>query len=201
MIVNKYIIILIAVCCFGLGGCSPLNLPPDNKYTLMNFKQPVKDYKAKSNLSILVATPTANPGYETDKIIYMKVPLRLQSYSKNRWVAPPNQMLLPILVNAMRRTHYFHAVVSSPFSGITNYRLNTRILVLQQEFLHPISQVRLSIQATVINSKNNSVVATQVFSGIQKASMNDPYSGVLAARQLVNRLSNQIAKFVTQAVR
>jgi len=195
---TRKLYILITVLSFLLAGCSAVKLRPVAKYTIMNFHQKTGRTKSRTKATLLVTTPTANPGYSTNKMIYMITPQQLQSFADNRWVAPPSQMFLPLLVSAIKNQNYFHAVASSPFAGASNYRLSTKILVLQQEFLHPESEVRMIVQAVLINGSNNAVVASRTFKVVRVCSAKDPYSGVLATTSAANAIAAQIARFVVR---
>lgn len=185
-----------------LAGCSlsPINSAPVKEYAFINMKPRITAQRAKTTKSLLVLAPVASPGYNSSNMVYVMIPYDLQTYAYNRWVAPPAQMLLPILAQRIRNRHYFKAVVTAPFSGQSNYVLDTRLLILQQEFLRPTSQVRLLMQATLVNNTNNRVVASRRFQVVVDAPGNNPYSCVLAANQAVNVISKQIARFVIRSL-
>ncbi len=180
---------------FLLTSCGPIKTPPSSSYLISNLNLGKMPTTAKTNLTLLVSNPIANSGYQTSAMIYMITPYELKVFSNNRWVAPPAQMLLPIIVQALREQGYFYAVVAPPFSGLTNYRLDTQLIKLQQEFLLPTSRVRLVMQATLISNVSNKVVATRLFEAMVSAPANNPYSGVLAANQAASMISQAIARF------
>lgn len=149
-----------------------------------------------TNKTLLVSTPIASSGYASSKMIYILIPFQLKSYVDNRWIAPPSELLLPLLADQIRATNYFRAVVTSPFSGSSNYQLNTQLLTLQQEFLQPQSVVRLTMQATLINATTGNVIASRVFEAVVPANENTPYAGVLATNQAAKIVMKNIAAFV-----
>lgn len=129
------------------------------------------------------------------------IPYELRSFGDHRWVAPPAELLLPLLTDRIRATGYFHAVVATPYLGVSNYQLNTRLLALQQEFLQPQSEVRLKMQATIMNVATGRVIASREFQAVVPASENNPYAGVIATNQAAHIVTNQIAQFVIRKVR
>ncbi len=139
--------------------------------------------------------PVADPGYRTSKMIYTKTPFQLKSFSVNKWVAPPAQMLLTVLLQRIRERNYFKAVVSPPFSGSTNYRLDTQLISLQQEFYRPESGVRFIVQANLFSNATNTVIASKRFHAYIPAPGNNPYAGVLAANRAAAIITTQIAAF------
>ena len=131
----KYGLLLIVSCC--LAGClQPIAMPALSTYSLGNVS-PVKMAKAKTHLILLVTQPVANSGFASASMIYLNVPFDLKTFANNQWVAPPGHMLLPLMTQAIVARHYFHTVVSAPYSGLANYRLDTRLVALQQEFFAP----------------------------------------------------------------
>ena len=182
-------------------ACGPIRTKPVHTYALSGLKKSAQPRTTKSRLTLLLSNPTAAPGYQTAAMVYMMTPYELRSYADNRWVAPPAQMLLPLLLSALRAEGYFYAVVSPPFSGITNLRLDTQLVKLQQEFLLPTSRVRLVVQAQLINNTTNRIVASRRFETVISALENNPYSGVRSANKAAAVLSRQIARFCIQSAR
>ena len=128
----------------------------------------------------------------------MGTPYELNAYANSRWVAPPAEMLMPLFFQALQRTNYFYAVVSPPFAGVTQLRLDTQLLKLQQEFLLPTSQVRLIIQVALVNNVTNQIVGSKQFVVVIPAIENNAYGGVLATNKAAVIVSARIAEFVVQ---
>lgn len=184
----------------ALTDCAPVKLPKQSAYTLGALK-PVKiPEQAKTRQIITLATPTASPGFQTVDMVYMMTPFELKAFTRNRWIAPPAQMLVPIMVQALRAKGYYKAVVPPPLIAQSNYRLDLSLLRLQQEFLLPISNIRLEIQAILLDSVTNHVIGSKRFAAVVPAKTSTPYGGVLAANLAVVDLTNRIATWcVSQA--
>lgn len=193
--------LIITMMIIFLAGCGPVKMPPVSTYTISGVPTTVKVRRTRTNRTLLVSVPVASPGYQSNKMAYVTVPFRLRYFSRNAWVAPPAEMLVSLLTNTLTKTNSFKAVVTTPFAGVVNYRLDTHLLMLQQEFLHPTSQVRLIIQATVINNQTSRVMASHRFQAVVDAPQNNPYSGVLATNEAAAKLSQQITQFVLNTVR
>lgn len=185
-----------------LNSCSPISLPVTNTYTLSNAYKPAVA-STTSSLSIFVSNPSAVPGYQTSKIVYCNNPYEIKYFSKNRWIAPPAQMLLPLIAESLQNTHRFAAVVIPPFAGSTDLRLDVTLLKLQQKFLdniHQSSVLELSMRAQLINLHNNQPIATTQFALNQKIASTKLYDVVKTANQVVTQALQQIALFcITQA--
>lgn len=194
-------VIILALALAGCGVLSPAKIPTQSIYAL-NAYQSVKAPRGyKTRKTLLVSLPLADPGFQTTKMVYINVPYKLKAFANSRWVSPPAQMILPILAQRVRHAGYFYAVVTPPFVGLTDYRLDTRLIALQQEFLQPISQEKLVIQANLVSNRTNRVVASRRFQAIVPAQANNAYSGVLAANKAAKIISAHITKFVIRNLR
>ncbi len=182
-----------------LSSCSlsPVKTTPVSTYTFTpSAIKTVVFRKPESHKIILVNQPAAAPGYATSHMMYEKTPSQLNVFADHRWIAPPADLLLALITDQLRACHYFHAVVTAPFSGTVNYQLNTKLLMLKQEFLHAHSEVRLSLEATLIDATTGNVIASRVFETVVPVAENNPYSGVLATNKAVTIVLNRIVRFV-----
>ncbi len=176
-----------------LAGCTPVKVSDVSTYNLSITKAIKEPARAKTRTTIALGMPTASPGFETANMVYVMTPFELQSFTRNRWVAPPAQMLTPIMLQALRAKGYYQAVVPPPLLIASNYRLNLQILRLQQEFLLPDSHLRLEIEAILLDSHTNRVIASKHFTTLIPVNGKTPYAGVLAANQGVAKLTQAIA--------
>lgn len=193
--------ILLFLFSFSSVACGPIVVPLVSYYQIGDLRSIKVPPPTKTCLTILVSTPVASPEYQTSAMIYMSTPYQLSSYANNQWIAPPSQMLVPLFVQALCQTGHFFAVVSPPFMGVTNYRFETHLLTLQQEFFSSISQVRLTVQASLIKNSTNQIIASQFFEALISAPSNNPYGGVLAANRAAVIISHRIALFCVSHTR
>lgn len=198
---RKLIMGILLVETAALVGCSPLNMPPKSDYTLVSKKVAYSNRPSATDKTVLVSMPSAAPGFQTRDMIYVLTPFKLQSYTQSQWIAPPANMLMTSLVNAIRGTNYFKAVAAPPFVGDTNYQLNSYLVALDQSFMHPSSQIHLALSVTLVNSQTRQVLATRTFVRDVDAPGNDAYSGVIAANKAADWVSNQVAGFVVNSVK
>lgn len=198
-----YRVFFIAITTLLLSACglsTPVKLPPESFYAISSSYIPVPKH-TKTSLTILVSQVVADSGYQSSNMLYVQQAYKLRKFANHRWIAPPAEMLLPLLAQRLRAYGYFKAVVVPPFSGVTNYHLDTRLIILQQEFLQPTSLVRLVMQATLVNNVTNRVVASRRFQAMVSAPENNPYSGVLATNKASQIIAKRISKFVIQSIR
>jgi len=200
--VNKYLQCVVTfIVAIQLVGCGPVKMPNVATYTISSLHDIAVPARSRTSRSIVVAMPEAAPGYGSSKMLYVNIPYKLKAFTRHAWVAPPAEMLLPLLAQRLRAKGYFKAVLTPPFVGQADYRLETQLLVLQQEFLEPDSELHMVLQVTLSNATNGKVLASRRFAMMEKASENNPYGGVMAANRVAARLTQQIANFVVANAR
>ncbi len=181
-----------------LGSCglsTPVKTPEVRTYTLNNITA-IAARGSQTQKTLLVTLPVPNPGFATSQMIYEAVPYDLHAYATHQWAAPPAQMLLPVLAQLIRNQGYFKAVVTTPYSNMTNYRLDTHLIALQQEFLRPTSRVHLILQEALTNVDTGHIVGTKQFNVYVKSPGNNPYSGVIATNKAVQIVGKQISIWI-----
>ena len=193
------LILFFSALMFGCG-LSPVSTPEIQTYTLLTVPNNIP-LSLQQKQTILISAMVAAPGYSHPNMIYMDKPFELSSFAKHEWVSPPAEMVTPLLIETLRKTGRFHAVVSPPFTGDTEFRLDTQLVTLRQEFLSKPSIVRIAIQAELIDDASNKVIASHLFQTVTPTSKNTPYGGVIAANQGLQTLLGQLADFVVQASR
>ena len=151
--------------------------------------------------TLLLTTMLANPGYQTEKMIYSysNEPYKLMSYVNSQWVAPPAQMLLPQLATAIRQKHVYKAVVIQPYQGASNVVLSTRLLYLRQVFQPQSlrSSVQGAIDVTLINSRTHQVMWSGEFSKTVADAGSGPDTGVKAMNRCVRNIIDEAAAAVS----
>lgn len=183
-----------------LTGCSLFGAdktPPIKTYTLSGGIAPRNVTTGRGHASLLVSAPTAAPGYETTDMLYQLHPNQLSKYSKSQWIAPPAQLLLPLLTQSIQNAGCFRTVVSPPTASLTDYTLNTQLLVLRQEFLEDgHSCIRMTVEATLIDNATARPIAYRRFTTLVVTEENTPYGGVVATNQASANILRKITDFV-----
>lgn len=183
-----------------LAGCTAIKTPTTNQYQLTAFSS--KQYQSHpTKLTILVTTPEAVGGYQSEQMLYKNKPYELTAFVKNSWADQPAKMLFPLIVQSIQRSGYFHAVASSPHADSTDYRLDTQLIELQQNFLRSPSVTDLVVKVTITRVHDNNVIASRVVSQHVNCPMNTPYGGVIAANRATENLTAELTRFVVSEVR
>ena len=190
-------LLVVVIGVFLLAGCSilqPVKTPEMNKYVISpSTPKPVTARPISATL--LVSQVEANSGFRSSKMIYSQKPYQMEYFSENTWMQPPATMLTPLLVNAITDTGRFQAVVSPPFVGHTDYRLDTKLLYLYQDFVQQPVSIKMALSADLVDN-NNQLVKSKRFTEVEPVLQNNPYGGVLATNKAVAKLQSQIVAMV-----
>jgi cholesterol transport system auxiliary component len=184
---------------FVLMACSPIHMPNQKMYSLSTVNPSVIHAKKTQN-TLLVTMPTATSAYATHEMAYVIKPFRVDYFSENRWVDQPTHLLQPLLVQSLRQTQHFKEVIASPYTGHADYRIDTQILQMEQNFTCQPSRMALSISVNIMNNQTQRIIASRIFSITIPAPSDDPYGGVLAANQAVADLLGKISRFVVTQI-
>ena len=187
------------------SGCSALlPKPPINTayYALIGDTaktQVGKNVDLKSALPTLVINmPKAAAGFDTRRMIYTRTAHQLEYFARNEWVDTPRYMLQPLMVAAIEQTQAFNAVLPKLAAVKTDWRLETGMLGLLQDFNSKPSVVRFTLRATIIDNASGKVVALREFTNQVQATSDNPIGGVKAANLAVNTTLKQLADFCAE---
>ena len=165
----------------------------------------------KTRLPILIVnTPKAAPGFDTQRMIYTRAPHQLEYFARNEWVDTPAHMLRPLMISAIEKTGAFNAVLDKQSVVASDLRLESEIIKLVQNFNNkpinnkPInnkpSYVQFTLRVTMIDNVTNKVIALQEFDERVDASSDNPMGGVAAANLAVNQVLNNLSLFTQKIV-
>ena len=198
--VGIYILSIAIILTIGCSVFQPVKVEPITTYALTGNTNVIVNEKQRGSKNIVVSVTKASPGYATDQMVYVKKPYQLEYYTKNKWVQPPAKMLQPLIMKALQTSGNFHAVTMAPFFGMYDYRLDTELLKLQQEFTGNTSVERLEMSAQLVRASDQKIVATRNFVYVIPVREYTPYGGVIAANQAVNQWLIDLKRFHKKAV-
>lgn len=187
---------IVAALIFATSACTtPVKLPVKCQYKLASYASE-KSSHHKSSHSILISKPDAISGYQTEQMLYMKKPYQLASFAHNAWLSPPAAMLYPLIIQSIDASQYFAIVASSPYSDKTDYRLDTQLIQLQQNFLEKPSTLLLTVKAVLTHVEDNRAIASHIFYKTIPCTQDTPYAGVIAANKATHQLTHELTQFI-----
>jgi cholesterol transport system auxiliary component len=151
---------------------------------------------------LALSQPQAAPGFDSVGMIYLRQPARVEAYAQSAWVDTPARMLLPLLARELENSGHFSGVIVTPGAPVSGeWRLDTEILRLQQEFFSEPAQVRLVVRAQLFDLSQRRLLASQVFEILEPAASADAAGGAAAANRAVERLLRQVLEFIARQER
>jgi cholesterol transport system auxiliary component len=151
-----------------------------------------------ARLTLLVNPTNAAAGFDSQRMVYSREPYRLDHFAHSEWVDPPARMLGPLLAAAIGASGAFRAVVLTPGAAAGDWRLDTEIIRLQQDFQTVPSRVRFTLRATLVQDRTRRVLAWREFDASVPAASEDAQGGVVAANRAVQSVLQDLAGFCAQ---
>jgi cholesterol transport system auxiliary component len=188
----RYLLIFLGIL---LVSCAPIKPEVSNRYKLEAFSRD-KVASRKTDMTILVSQSQAIPGYQTEEMLYSNKPYQISAFVKNSWVSPPAGMITPLIAQSLEHSNFFFAVASGPDADKTDYRLDTQIIDLKQNFLTKPSQIEFVIQVDLTHVDDNRLISSQIFVIRTPCQSNNPYGGVVAANKTLRLFTKQLTNYV-----
>ncbi len=191
--------IFVALCAVLFPGCalfSPAS-PDVKKYALepIPLDLPVEPTHSST---LLVLMPEIEPIYATTQMAYTTQAYQIAYFSQNEWAETPPQMIHPLIIETLRRTHYFREVLSPSYFGRHTFTLRSEILEIRQDFTSNPAELHLAMRFYLIRETTNQVIATKELSEREPMQERNPYAGVVAANQAMAKLLRELAGFVVE---
>jgi cholesterol transport system auxiliary component len=193
----------------GCGALRPADTPQPSLYSLDGARIETRSATGASPASaatslrtaptLIVNPPHAAPGFDSQHIVYVRGPHKLEYFAHNEWIDTPARMIAPLIVAAIEESRTFRGVVLTPSAAAGDLRLDTEIIRLQHEFQTQPSRVRFTLRAYVVESTSRRVLAWREFDETVPAASDDPYGGVVAANRAVQTVLEALASFCAQA--
>jgi cholesterol transport system auxiliary component len=150
--------------------------------------------------TLTISTPIAAAGFGGVHIVYQRKAHELERFALNQWADTPAQMLAPLIVRAVENGGAFRGVVRGSTAAVSDFRLDTEIVRLQQNFISTPSETQLTLRAVLVNTATRRVVAAREFDASVAAASEDPRGGVEAANAAVLQVLTDLAKFCADSV-
>jgi len=179
----------------SLGACTGLQTSAEPNIHVLLATPLTQIARPKRELVLEVTAPRAWPGFDTPQMVYVQRPYELQYFATARWADTPAHMLGPLLAQALAETESFRAVVQTPGAVPADVRVNVELIRLQQDFTTHPSEVELSLRVELIDIRAKRVLARRSFEAKVPARTENPYGGVAAANEALQRVLEQVADF------
>lgn len=155
--------------------------------------------KKSVQATLVVNLSTAAAGFDSARMVYSRVPYKLEYFAHSQWIDTPARMLTPLILNTLKAKSLFSAVTLTPSTANSHYSLDTQIIQLQQEFFSPQSRERFTFRVTLIDNVKHEVIFVRELDAVVAAKTDNPYGGVVAANEAVVILLEQLAMLCNEA--
>jgi cholesterol transport system auxiliary component len=191
--------ILMGVCLASLSSCALLSPVKIDAHKEVLSRIPVDLPQARTTpASLLVLAPDANPVYDTTEMAYAIEPFQVAYFSRSEWGETPAQMIQPLIVRTLQKSHRFSAVLSPPYMGRYTYALRSRIVELKQDFTSEPAALQLSLRFELTRWAANEAFASIDISLREPMLEKNPNAGVVAANNAMAEALRQLARFVVE---
>ncbi|MEO7106596.1 MAG: ABC-type transport auxiliary lipoprotein family protein [Rhodoferax sp.] len=198
-------LVCVCVATLALSACSllqPKSSTPPSYYALEaarpNTPLIVRSPPLAKAPTLIISPVRAASGFDSQRIIYVREPHKLEYFSHSEWIDAPARMLGPLMVAAIEQTGAFRAVVMTPGSAGGELRLDSEIVRLQQDFQSKPSAVQFTLRVYLVEEKTRKVLAWHSFDNRTTANSDDPRGGVIAANHAVEAVLSELAEFLVQ---
>ena len=106
-------------------------------------------------------------------------------------------MLLPLLVQAMEKTHAFKAVIPMP-TTVPGLQLQIDEVQMRQDFSQTPSKGEVMLRAQLIDSDSDKVIAVKRFKAEAIAPSENAKGGVIAMNQALVQVLRELQNFVVK---
>ena len=192
-------VLLIAAC--SLPG--PSQRPAKQTYVLHGepVSQPPEAITSKPCASLRVSLPGSAPGINTVRMAYTTEPNRLDYFAYNEWVATPARMIASMMESRIDALGLFSVVILGSSDIKTDFRLDSEVRVLQQDFTKGTSTVTLSIKVALVEVANRSLLNSKTFSYREPADGENAEAGVAAANRAAEHFLVELTAFLSESIK
>lgn len=147
--------------------------------------------------SLLIFAPETPPIYDTTQMAYSIRPYEVAYFSKIEWAEKPSRMIQGLLVQTLRNTRYFNAVLTPPHTGRYTHALRSEILELKQDFTSNPAMLQL-VMRFHLSGATDQAIASKEISVREPLREKTPYAGVVAANEAAAKVLQELARFVIE---
>lgn len=184
---------------FVLPACTLFTAPPPEALrgmlTEVPSEAPRREGSVPASATLLIVTPRTQRAYDTTQMAYTVRDHEIAYYRDHEWGATPSEMMQPLLISTLERTHRFAAVLAVPYGGRSTYVLQTQIGEVVQDFTQPTVAVRIAMHLQLTNTVSRRVVSKEIVV-TEPMSQRSPQAGIAAANRAAGKALREVAQFV-----
>ena len=182
-----------------LSACTLFTAPPPEARRGLLTELPAEPVQSGDSVpataTLLVATPRTQSAYDTTQMAYTVREHEIAYYRDHEWGATPSEMMQPLLITTLERTHRFAAVLAVPHGARAMSVLQTQIGELVQDFTQPTAAVRIAMHLQLTHTASRRVVSKEIVV-TEPMAQRSPQAGIAAANRATSKALREVARFV-----
>jgi cholesterol transport system auxiliary component len=191
--------VLASACVSLLAACSSLSSTNAHHYFVLDAA-PARAPKSTSmpRPETLIVAPTQSASfYDTQEIVYSRVPGERAYYQYSSWTERPARTIDALLTERLERSAAFRMVASSTSGMRGSLLLRTRLVEMFHEAAASPGQVQVVLAAEVVDPDGRTVYAKKTFSATAPAMSFDAAGAVQAFDGVVGTLVDDVVDWVS----
>jgi cholesterol transport system auxiliary component len=193
--------LLILLTALGLlGGCSILPTATPQQVYLLPSHNSAPSAGTAVDWSLRINQPQASQALDNPRIAVLPQGNLISSYAGSRWSDPAPRLLRNHLLNAFQNDGRVRALSSDDDNLQADFSLGGELQAFQSEYQNGAVSVVLRLQARLIDSRSQRIIASQRFEVRQPVSDPQVPAVVVAFGQASDQLAAQVLQWtLTQA--
>lgn len=186
-----------------LSGCSlPQSKPQPVYYYTLDDTPLTLDLPQRLPVVVRVERFTANPPFDTQRIIYGDKGLHRNTYANFKWIAPPGELLAYALARNLLQSNGFQAVLTPHAASPPTHAIHGFLEVfLEEDYTHP-AQASLRLSITLIDARQpdpiNRILLQKTYSAKAPCDDKTPAALAQAMSAATVRINTEIIRDVYQ---
>lgn len=170
---SSLVFLLSALALTGCGGLLDSKMPATQSYVL-RLPPPPSEAGPAGLGSVMVRRPEAGPGLDTDQIALVRDGRKFDYYAAARWAAPAPQLVESVLVDALRATGLYSAVMddASPFAPRHDLRVTLRRFEADYSAGSAAPVIHVVLDCTLGRRRDRQLIASFTAQGSARADAN-----------------------------
>jgi cholesterol transport system auxiliary component len=140
----------------GCGGL--LGKAPERQLYRLNPTVTLAQAPPRVGALLVVATPTATAGLDTDRMALVRSPVAIDYYADGEWVDRPPFLVKQALIEGLQKSGAFAGVASEGFGLNADYVLNTNIrdftAIYDSPDGPPLARIRIAAELITMPDRN-----------------------------------------------
>ncbi|MDP3560491.1 MAG: ABC-type transport auxiliary lipoprotein family protein [Legionellaceae bacterium] len=191
--------LMLIACGLSVASCTPMQRPITQHYAITTFYHSAASAHPQ-HACLYINKTQALSSLSDSSMFYISKPYTLMPFAHNAWIMPPAEMISPLLTRSVQDSHIFRAVTSDTSLNSCEYRLDSTLLTLQQDFRQKPSTLQLSVSITLVSMSQNRLIASQVFQESVPCPKDSPLGGAIAANIATEHLTRDVSQFIRRTL-